>query len=243
MRSVEATGKTKEEAVAEAARMLGVEPDRLTVELLEESKKLLGLFAGHEVKIRASVPDEQADEAVPDGPQDEPQAPASDGHEAGDDEALQDDSGAAANYACEVLDEILSRMTLDAAAQLQAAGKDEIAIDIVGADAKQLIGRHGETLNALQLLTGIIISRRFTGVGRIAIDAEGYREQRRRMLERMAHQHAEQAKEAGKEIVVKDLKPHERRIVHLALRDDPEIETYSEGEGDDRYLVISPIIE
>jgi len=235
MRSVEVTGKTKEEAVEEAARQLGVTPGDLTVELLDEPKKLLGLFAAHEVRIRASVAEEvdAANGTATQSAEVPAPAPAEDAAPA----------GTAADYACEVLDGILERMDLDATSAVVASGGDETCLEISGPDAHHVIGRHGETLNALQLIVSIMISRRFTDAGRIALDAEGYREQRQQMLQRMALQHAEKAKEAGKEIVIKDLKPYERRIVHLALRDDPEIETYSEGEGDDRYLVISPIVE
>jgi spoIIIJ-associated protein len=60
------------------------------------------------------------------------------------------------------------------------------------------------------------------------------------MLERMAQAHAAKVREARQEIVITDLKPHERRIIHLALENDPDVETYSEGEGDERYIVISP---
>ena len=71
-------------------------------------------------------------------------------------------------------------------------------------------------------------------------EAEGYREKREEMLRDMALTNAAKAKEAEKEIVIRDLKAYERRIIHMTLVDDPDVETYSEGDDDDRQLVISP---
>jgi spoIIIJ-associated protein len=138
------------------------------------------------------------------------------------------------------LNEILQLMGTEAHAVLTDANSREVSIDIQGRGVGALIGRHGATLNALQLIAAVIANRDATDGVRIALDAEGYRARRQQMLERMAHAHAAKARSAGKEIVITDLKPNERRIVHLALQDDPYVETYSEGEGDGRYIVISP---
>jgi len=103
-----------------------------------------------------------------------------------------------------------------------------------------LIGRHGATLDALQMLAGLVANSGFEHGARVVVDAEQYRERRRQMLVEMAQQQADKAKESQQEVVIPDLKPFERRIIHLALKEDPEVETYSEGEGDERCIVISP---
>jgi len=117
----------------------------------------------------------------------------------------------------------------------------EITIDIRGKGLGVLIGRHGATLDALQYLTAVVANKGYEQEGaRIILDAEKYRERRKKMLVELALEHAQKAKETKQEVVIPDLKPYERRIIHLALRDDPDIETYSEGEGEERRLVISP---
>ncbi len=143
--------------------------------------------------------------------------------------------------ALEALGEILRLMDSHAHVAAASLASQELSVEISGPGAGALIGRHGATLNALQALISIIANQG-GGLGlRVTLDAEGYRERRRQMLVRTAQDHAAKAKAAGKEIVIPDLKPHERRIIHLALQDDPEVETYSEGEGEGRYIVISPV--
>jgi len=145
-----------------------------------------------------------------------------------------------AQKAITATNEILGLMGLQAEASLQEINGEGIFINIEGTDSHHIIGHHGATLNSLQLVVAIIANHGLGEGLRIFLDAEGYRDRRRQLLEQMAIMHANKAKESGKEIVVTDLKPHERRIVHMILADDPEVETYSEGAGDDRHLVISP---
>lgn len=116
----------------------------------------------------------------------------------------------------------------------------EITLEIKGDGLGLLIGRHGATLDALQMLAAVVANPAHDPGARIIVDAENYRERRREMLRKMALQQAEKAKESQQEVVIPDLKAFERRIIHLALKDDPEVETYSEGEGEDRCIVISP---
>ncbi|MCE5216946.1 Jag N-terminal domain-containing protein [bacterium] len=236
MKSVEVAGKTLEEARATAARELGVSEDQLTVEVLDEPRGILGRLGTHEYRIRASVADTEATTSEP-SCGDEPVCSDDSTPEA--DDELQPSADAAA-VGVETLNHVLSLMGIDAEAIVTHQNSDEVGLEIRGADVGHTIGHHGAALDALQLVLAIIVNRGTDHAVRIVLDAEGYRERRKQMLEKMAHTHAAKAKEAGKEIVVTDLKPYERRIVHLALKDDPDVETYSEGEGDDRHLVISP---
>ena len=255
MRSVEVTQKTLEEAKAEAARLLEVPEEELTVEVLEEPRRLLGFLGGTECRIKATVTEQEAEGAdEPQAPQPEEapaphleqsrepaEQPAADAH-TDPDGSTQDmaPSQVVADNALEFLQHALALMPLEAEATLQQVAAEEVCIEITGADAGDLIGRYGATLDALQLLTASIANRGLDDGARVVLDAEGYRRRRREMLEGMAHTHAAQAKETGQEVVIKDLKPYERRLIHLALKEDPDVETYSEGEGNDRHLVISP---
>lgn len=246
MRSVEATGRTLEEATSAAAELLGAAVADLAIEVLEEPKKgVWGLLGAHDFRVRATLADgstEGAEQApAPEAPvaaeedaeaTPEPAAPA-DAQGAGETAAL-------AESAVEVVNHIVALMDLRAQAAVTEIEEEQVTIELTGEDAGRLIGHHGATLDALQLITAIIAHRDAPRTARLVLDAEGYRERREQMLREMAVAHADRAKQAGKEVVITDLKPFERRIVHLVLKEDPDIETYSEGEGDDRRLVISP---
>jgi len=134
-------------------------------------------------------------------------------------------------------------MGLNAEVVVNEIEEGEITVEIRGEGLGLLTGRHGATLDALQMLAAIVANPNHDPGSRIIVDAENYRERRRELLRQMAIQQAEKAKESQQEVVIPDLKAFERRIVHLALKDDPEVETYSEGEGDDRCIVISPRAE
>lgn len=240
MRSVEVTGKTLDEARAAAAQQLGVSEEELSVEVLEEPRKLFGLLGASEFRIRATVQGaepEAAGDSVEDEPGQDAESSVEEQQEEGD---AGEDAEAVGQAAMEGIETIVSLMQLDATPTLRSTSAEEVVIDIEGPDAGRLIGRHGAGLDALQLVTAVIANRKAGTGARVVLDAEGYRERREEMLCEMAVAHADKAKAAGKEIVIRDLKPYERRIIHLALKDDPDVETYSEGQGEDRQLVISP---
>jgi len=105
-----------------------------------------------------------------------------------------------------------------------------------------LIGQEGNTLDALQLIVAIGANKGIEDGCRVVLDtANRYRERHCEHLRRRARQAAEEARATGREVVMSDLKSYERRIVHMELADEPGIETYSEGEGRYRRLVISPV--
>lgn len=139
-----------------------------------------------------------------------------------------------------IVQEILGKMGLNALATVSDEDDEQIAIDMAGTDVGILIGRHGETLQALQLIVGGIFHKRTGSSARVLVDAEGYRERRADQLRERARHIADQVRESSREAVLDSLSAYERRIVHLELADDPDVYTYSEGEGDNRSLVISP---
>jgi len=119
-------------------------------------------------------------------------------------------------------------------------GAKEVHVELRGGDLGFLIGRYGSCLDSLQLLTAAAANRGTKEGARVLVDAEGYRDRRQESLERLALSTAATVRRTGKPVNIPNLKPHERRIIHLTLRDDPEVETYSEGEGRHRTLVIAP---
>lgn len=116
----------------------------------------------------------------------------------------------------------------------------ELILDITGDDLAVLIGRHGRTLDSLQFLISVITSRTIGFRYPIVIDVEGYKSRQRQKLEDIAANAARRAVSQDKEIRLRPMTPYERRIVHIALRDNPDVETQSEGEGRGRRVVVFP---
>lgn len=139
-----------------------------------------------------------------------------------------------------IVQETLTHMGMNALATVADASDEQIVIDMAGKDIGILIGHQGETLAALQFIAAAIFRRRTGSEVRVVLDAEGYRDRRARALTERARQAADNVRATGKEAVLDSLRPYERRIVHMALAEDPDVYTYSEGEGDDRCLIISP---
>lgn len=114
----------------------------------------------------------------------------------------------------------------------------ELILDIVGQDLAVLIGRYGKNLDALQQLTSSIVNRKLGFKYSIVIDVEGYKSRRRAKLESIAESGAARAIKRHGEVRLHPMSPAERRIIHITLRDNPEVETFSEGEGPNRRVVI-----
>ena len=114
----------------------------------------------------------------------------------------------------------------------------ELILDIVGQDLAVLIGRYGKNLDALQQLTSSIVNRKLGFKYSIVIDVEGYKSRRRVKLESIAESGAARAIKRHGEVRLHPMSPAERRIIHITLRDNPEVETFSEGEGPNRRVVI-----
>jgi spoIIIJ-associated protein len=139
----------------------------------------------------------------------------------------------------DVLQHILQYMNIRAAVQVRSQNPLTLNIQGINENLGLLIGRRGETLSALQLLVSLIVSHRTKHRMRIIVDAENYRERREENLRSLALRVAQQVRNYRRSIALEAMPPHERRIVHLALADSPDISTESIGEGDARRVVIS----
>lgn len=117
----------------------------------------------------------------------------------------------------------------------------ELILDITGDDLAVLIGRHGRTLDSLQFLISVITSRKIGFRYPVVIDVEGYKARQRQKLESIAENAARRAVSQDKKIALRPMTPYERRIIHITLRDNPEVETHSEGEGHSRRVVVTPV--
>lgn len=227
-----------------AAEMLGVSEDQLEFEVISKPGTLAGLFGGGECRVRATLIE---DEAAADTEEVGSEQPVADDEEfdaaprqtawGGDDSTVE----LVGRRAVEVAEHIVSEIGVENVhIATERTGDGEITLNVEGDNLGLIIGRRGETLDALQLIVAIAANRSLDDGARIILDAEDYRRRHRDSLHEMALEYAADAKKRGQEVVIPDLKAYERRIVHMALRDDPGVETYSEGEGRDRILVISP---
>lgn len=116
----------------------------------------------------------------------------------------------------------------------------ELILDITGEDLAVLIGRHGKTLDALQFVISAITVRSIGYRFPVIVDVEGYKSRQRQKLETLARSSAKKAISQQRSIKLRPMTPYERRIIHIALRDDPRVNTGSEGEGSARHVVIVP---
>lgn len=258
MKKVEATGRTTDEALVYAAQQLGVGVDSLEFEIVEEgSKGFLGLGQTPTL-VRAWVgktdvprekPEPPAEPIVEEVIEEEKEETTVEVSEQFEDKAsvqpepVEETDGEVEKLAEDILGlmgEILKAMKMEATAQLKSIDGQEVVIEIVGSDAEVFSSSNGQTLDALQYIAGIVASRISGSRRRIILDANGLREQHKEMLRRKALEYAKAAMEAGKEAVLEPQPARDRRIVHLALVDHPDVYTYSEGEGDQRHVVISP---
>lgn len=117
----------------------------------------------------------------------------------------------------------------------------ELILDISGKDMAVLIGRHGKTLDALQFIVSMITVRTIGFRYPVIVDVEGYKNRQRQKLESIAHSSANRAASQHRKVGLRPMTPYERRIIHIALRDDDRVETVSEGEGLSRHVVVVPL--
>lgn len=141
-----------------------------------------------------------------------------------------------------VLDEIVDALDLAAEVVVEEA-EDEIAARIEGDDLGVLIGRRGQTIDAIQLLCYRVAFRGRGDRKRVSVDASGYRERRRETVERQADRAVERALETGKEIELEPMTPTERKVVHDHLKDRTGIETFSEGDDPERCVIVAPLVD
>lgn len=212
-RSVEASGKTIEEATEKALAQLGAGREGVEIQILSQGgRRLLGLGT-QEARVRVTLRPPEPEEEV-------------------------------TLVAKEVLERLLAGMGIEARVRLRPPdlpeGPNPIVLDITGENLGILIGRRGETLLALQYITRLIVNRRLHQWAEIIVDVEGYKKRRESSLTQLARRMADRATLLGQAVSLEPMPAHERRIIHLALRDHEKVTTESVGEDDRRKVVIFP---
>jgi spoIIIJ-associated protein len=228
---VETEGDTIDEAIENALNVLGATRDKITVDILAEGRKGIFGFGSQKAKIRAALRKSTFDLTGAEARSSVNEQPA----------APVDDS-AVADKATNALRQILELMGIKGTIEQKiAATGDETVLEIRAENSGLLIGRKGQTLEALQYLVTRIAGERQGSEGRhLVIDIENYRERRRKSLEDLALRLGEKAKRQRKTVTVDALSAADRRIIHAVLQDDPWVSTKSLGQGSYRRLLIIP---
>lgn len=244
MRSVETEGGSIDDAIDRALEALRVERHQVEVEILENSAR--GLFglgsrrARIRATVRASLASQLDDASGAHAPEVSRETLAAVPVVSA--EAVSGDG--AVGRAIAVIETILSHLVDSPKVEQRAGVPDErgsIRLSLSGGDSGMIIGRRGQTLDALEHIVNRIVFRDDTDPGlRVSLDVEGYRERRQKSLEELAERLAAKARETGRFVTLNPMSPRDRRIVHLALQSDPSVSTRSEGEGHYRKLVIVP---
>jgi spoIIIJ-associated protein len=222
--SVEATGETVGEAKWAALRELermrpGLDKAAVRFQVVSEGERgLLGV--GFEpARVLASTPDSGL--------------PVVDGG------APREDESAAAAVVRELVERTARAIGVPCTVDVRE-GDEEILATCDGPDLGVLIGRHGQTIDAVQHLANAILFRDGETRKRAVVDAAGYRARRQATLHSLAERGAERAVATGERVALEPMGPVERRIVHERLKDDPEVETLSEGAEPHRFVVVAP---
>jgi spoIIIJ-associated protein len=231
--TLEIIAPTIDEAVQKGLGELGVDQSQVEVEVLDEGGSGLFGIGGRQARVRLTMKEAaQASERVRTKP-----APVS----LSADEIENLVSITKATVA-ELLDHMDIRATIDARMG-EPDDQEEMApvlVDITGGDLSILIGRHAETLNALQLITRMIVGKEVGHSAHIVIDVEGYRKRREDGLRELARKMAKQAVSTGRRQSLEPMSPAERRIIHMELRESAEVTTESTGEEPRRKVTIIP---
>lgn len=235
---LDVTGPTLEEAIEKGLTELGLSRNDVIIEIVEEgSKGMLG-FGARDAAVRLTPLRSPQSSAW------SPAASMGSEYEAGPvtEEDLENEIAAAK----EVLQTLMAKMGLKATIAIHRAEVGSLdepppwVLDIEGPDLGSLIGRRGETLESIQHITRTIVSRTLQRRSTVVIDIEGYKQRRESTLHKLAVRMAAQAKQIGRTVTLEPMPPNERRVIHLALRDDQAIRTESVGEGDRRKVTIIP---
>jgi spoIIIJ-associated protein len=219
MKSLEISAPTVEEAIQKALEQLNVSREKVEVTVVKEGKSgILGLGAEEAiVRVRSLVMEPEQRNEV-------------------------------AEMAKEAVENLLVRLGVEASVILEdkptfeqsAEPSEVITINVTGDDLGILIGRRGQTLAALQHMVRLIVAHQMKSRVPIVIDVEGYKQRRYGALQALALRMAEQVKERKKPFALEPMPAYERRIIHLALVDDPDVTTESTGVGEVRKVVIMP---
>ena len=258
MSYIDVTGKTEEEAIRKALQQLQMDRDDVSVEILERAKSGFLGIGSSPARVRVTYgqqePEAPAAPVQPEKkpekkPEPKPQQPkpqkaeapkaapkAAEAPAAPVQESCQDDN---ARRITEFLTGLLEHMDSPAQVQVTETEKGRYSVVLEGQKLGQLIGRRGETLDAIQQLTGYAVNHGQSKRVRIHVDAEGYRAKREESLVRLAQKVAGKVVKYRRNVTLEPMNAYERHVIHTALQETPDITTYSIGTEPNRRTVVA----
>ncbi len=237
---IETTGKTERDAINTALEQLGLDDDSVSIEVITRGKTgFLGIGScPAKVRVAYEVPDEPEEEIQPEPAEELPV-------EVAEDKApvVKEQSEEPLPERSERIEEFLSgllkRLDCPAEMKMQRNEAGIYQVELVGQNLGNLIGRRGETLDAIQQLTNYAVNRGQSKRVRIHIDAENYRAKREESLQRLARKTAGKALKYRRNMMLEPMNAYERHVIHAALQDyDSAISTYSTGAEPNRRIVV-----
>lgn len=248
MSAIETTGKTIEDAVRSGLVRLGRMKDEVDIEVLEEPKSGFFGFGSKPAKVRITekegvptVPTMESQPAAVEKPvapaAAEPAANAAGAAEEAVPQVETEPAEEAAAKAKAFLQEVLKNMGIDVVIE-KMIKSDKVLLHLHGKNLGILIGKHGQTLDALQYLTNLTTNQGETTRHFIMLDVENYRHRREETLKQLAIRLANRVKKNGDRVVLEPMNGYERKIIHVTLQNDPQVRTESEGQDPYRHVVI-----
>jgi spoIIIJ-associated protein len=239
-RHVEVSARSVDEAVQQALDQLGLSRQQVEIEVIKQgSRGLLGLLSEDAVvRVSAKAPPSAEVVSEPIAAVEEPEMPPAPVPAAEEDEV--------ARLGADVLQTLMRYLGLrvqvlrEDAVLMSQTRPDIVRLNIQGEELGVLIGRRGETLRDLQYLTCLLVSRRLQRWPNLIVDVEDYKSRREQSLIDLARRMADQVRKTAQPVDLEPMPAHERRIVHLALRDHPDVFTESHGQDDKRRVAIRP---
>ncbi|OPA79006.1 protein jag [Paenibacillus selenitireducens] len=229
MRTVVASGKSIEDAVKNGLTQLQTTEDRVSITVLEQpSKGLFGLIGAKVAKVELALLPEP--EPVTISAVQASAAPV----------AVQEkkDDAFPLEEAVRFIKEVALTMDLDIEVE-HTVEREGNVLNITGSNLGLLIGRRGQTLDALQYLTNIVVNRYSKNHLRVILDAESFRDRRRKTLEELADRLAGRVIRTRKDVVLEPMSPQERKVIHSRLQDHSKVKTFSKGEEPNRRVIIT----
>lgn len=218
-RSVEATGKTVEEAIAEALAELDIDEQDADIQVLDEGARgLFGLVARREARVRVTARHGETEVETEVETEDRP------------------DKVSVVRDVVSKLAELMGMTDVHTRVHEDELGR---RVEVGGQGASVMIGRRGQTLDAVQYLVNVIGTRASEDRVPVAVDVDGYRRRREQTLRQLADRAADRARRSGSDVRLDPMSGYERRVVHMALQADDSVYTESEGEDPFRRVVVS----
>lgn len=250
MKSIEKVGRTVDDAITEALIELGASTDEVDIEVISKgSKGLLG-FGAKAAKVRITLKETAAEELhevkemIPEVPKVDVKPEVQMHSEAvGDSEdtvvASKEEVERVMKNAKDFLDKLLKHMDVECTIKSEVVHGNRISISLEGKNMGIIIGKRGETLDAIQYLVNIVANKERKEYIKIMLDTENYRARREETLKNLAKNIAYKVKRSRRAVSLEPMNPYERRIIHAALQSDPYVTTHSEGDEPYRKVVVT----